>query len=827
MPLVPLKIRPGVNTQFTGTLLEAGWLASQLVRFRDGLLQKIGGWAIVAQTGFSGICRGLHSWTQIDGLLDLAVGTHLKLWLYQLGSLYDLTPVQNSGTSAGSFYTTTSGSNLVEVAITLHGAATGDFYEALTSVTGGGVTISGEYVVTVVDVNHFTITAGNAATSGTSFGSGVNWQLLLSVGLADTTLLQGFGTGAYGGGPYGETTGSGAAELCRLWFIDNWGEFMLACPQNAGIYQWEPASGTTTRASIIATAPTANAGILVALPQQQAIAFGTNQGVGAQDPMLVAWSDVGDNTEWTASTTNQAGTYRLPRGSRIVGAQGGPLVVLLWTNEGLWLMQYVGLPFVYSFTQVGFGCGLIAPKAAASTPFGVFWMESSGNFYGYNGSVSPIECTVRDQVYGNINTQQPNKIFAGVNAAWNEVFWFYPSLNSTEIDSYVKYNYAEQLWDYGKLARTAWEDSRNFPTPMATFPGTLQSTTSIILEAGSPPWQVPANWNNLDNLVECIGEGGNGFRGNSGGGGGAGAYAATPNIVLTPGAFIPVTIGAGGTATDTSFNSGQIIAKAGASAPNTAGGSGGQASACVGITKFSGGNGGNATPLSGQGAGGGGAAGPNGAGLNGANSTTSPGGGGGADAGFGGEGGSPYQTGSLAESGDEWGAVGSGGGGGGNTGGQAGPAGGGGNFGGGGGGAGGPNPGGPGAPGAIRITYNTGSLLYAHETGTDAAGAPMDSWAQTGEIMIAEGDQISFMERLLPDFATFVGPIAISAFTLDYPNSDTPVQSGPFTVTPGVTPYVIVRARGRGVALKLESNVLGGNFRLGNLRAKITAAGRR
>ncbi|MGO8916219.1 MAG: hypothetical protein ACLQJR_09955 [Stellaceae bacterium] len=590
MPLVPLKIRPGVNTQFTGTLLEAGWLASQLIRFRDGLLQKIGGWAKAIQTAFTGVCRGLHSWTQIDGLLDLGIGTNLKLFLYQLGSFYDLTPVQNSGTSSTAFYATTNGSSVVTVAITTHGASTGDYYEALTSATGGGVTIAGEYTVTVTDANHFTITAGNNASSGTSFGTGVSWELLLSVGEQNTVLEIGYGTGPYGGGPYGETTSSGYAVLCRLWFIDNWGEFMLACPQDGGIYQWEPSSGTSTRASALANAPTENGGILVALPQQQVVAFGTNQGVSEQDPMLVAWSDVGDNTDWTASTTNQAGTYWLPRGSYIVGALGAPLVVLLWTNEGLWLMQYVGLPFVYSFTQVGFGCGLIAPKAAATTPFGVFWMESTGNFYSYNGSVAPVECLVRDQVFGNINTLQANKIFAAVNTAWNEVFWFYPSLNSIEIDSYVKYNYAEQVWDYGLLARTAWEDHTNFPTPMAT---------------------------DLNNY------------------------------------------------------------------------------------------------------------------------------------------------------------------------------------------------------------------LYAHETGTDADGMPMDAWGETGYIMLAEGDSLAFMERVLPDFASFTGPIAISAFAIDYSNGDTPVESGPFTVMPGVTPYVIVRARGRGVALKIESNVLGGNFRLGNLRAKITAAGKR
>jgi hypothetical protein len=834
MPIVPLKIRPGVNTQYTPTLLEAGWAACQLIRFRDGLLQKIGGWAKAAQQTFAGVCRGLHSWTQIDGIPNLGVGTHLKLWLYQLGLFWDLTPVQNSGTSSTSFYSTTSGSNIVTVAITAHGAATGDFFEALTPASGGGVTIAGEYQVTVTGLNSFTINAANNATSTTAFGSGVTWELLLSVGLQDTTYLQGYGTGAYGSGGYGQSSANAYAELCRLWFIDNWGEYMLACPQNGGIYQWQPSSGTTARAMPLANAPSQNAGMLVALPQQQVIAFGTNQGVSEQDPMLVAWSDVGNNSSWTASTTNQAGSYRLPRGSKIIGAVGSPLAILLWTNEGLWLMQYVGLPFVYSFTQVGFGCGLIAPKAAVSTPQGIFWMEESGNFYGYNGSVVPVECLVRDRLVGNINTAQSNKIFAALNSAWNEIFWFYPSAPSTEIDSYVKYNYAEQLWDYGLLTRTAWEDHETFPFPMATALGTstTQSAVSILLLPGTTSWAVPADWNSNNNLIELIGEGGTGSNGNSGGGGAGGMYAASQNVPLTPGAIIPVQMGAGGTGTDTSFNGGQILAKAGPNASSNSGGVAPPASAGVGKAIYAGGNGGNATAFSGRGGGGGGAGGPNGAGVAGQNGIpANDGGAGGAgDNGVGGAGGPPDNSGTAAAggAGQEWGANGgSGGGGGGVTGGVTGGAGPGGGWGGGGGGGGGSNSGGTGAPGAIRITYNVGSILYDHETGTDADGVPMDSWAETGYLMLQEGDQIGFMERIIPDFAQFSGPLSISAFAVDYANSDAPTQSGPFTVTPAGTPYVTVRARGRGIALRFESNVIGGHFRMGNVRAKISPAGRR
>jgi hypothetical protein len=590
MPLVPIKIRPGVNTQATPTLLEAGFAQSNLIRFRDGLLQKMGGWAKAVQAPFAGICRGLHSWAQLNGFIDLAIGTHLKLFLLQGGQFFDLTPVRASGTSASSFYTTTQGSAAVNVNIAGHGASAGDFFEALTAQTANGVTIAGEYTVaSVVDVNNFTITAANPATASGSFGSGTQWQLLLPVGQQDTVFLAGYGTGGYGQGPYGIGTASIFATLCRLWFIDNWGEFMLAAPQNLGIYQWQPSSGTATRASVLTNAPLFNAFMLVAVPQQQVVALGAETG-GTQDPLLIRWSDVGNNTSWTATATNQAGSYRLPRGSKIIGGLAAQLSIMVWTDEGLWLMQYIGPPLVYSFTQVGQKCGLIAPKAAAATPGGFFWMDPGFNIYAYGGAVEPVPCLVRDRIFGNCNPAQTNKIFAAVNTQFNEVAWYYPSLNASEIDSYVKYNYVERLWDYGSLARTAWEDRGAFALPMATDPN---------------------------------------------------------------------------------------------------------------------------------------------------------------------------------------------------------------------------------------------SFLYNHETGVDADGMPMDCFAQTGYLALGEGDQFMTVKEIVPDFNTFAGQLALSVLTLDHPNSDAPVQAGPFPVAAGATANVTLKARGRGAALRLESNMLGGNFRLGDLRARIAASGRR
>lgn len=468
MAVKKLMIRPGINKQFTPTLNIGGYADSNLIRFRDGLPQGLGGWTKYNNQLFEGVCRGLHGWVELTGLLDIGVGTHKRLYLLQGGIYYDITPLRRSVTLGSNPIATTSGAALVTMTDTGHGAAAGDLVIIGSATAVGGLTLAGEYSITsVTDSDNYVITAsGNASATATGGGGSVTAKYLLPFGYADANYAYGYGIGPYGEGAYGVAQAtSNVLNEPRTWSLDNWGEQMIASPSNGAIYAWVPPSTPLTRAAIITNAPIYNAAVIVGMPQQQIIAFGAEV-LGTQDPLLVRWSDSGDFTVWLASQTNLAGSYRIPRGSRIVAGLAGPQQILIWTNEGLWLMQFIGLPFVYSFTQVGFGTPLMAPKAATIGAGTAYWMGAD-NFYHYDGSVKVLPCTVWDSVFGNLNALQKNKIFTGLNSLFNEIFWFYPSANSTEVDSYVKYNWVDQVWDAGLLTRTAWEDKVQSDYPLA------------------------------------------------------------------------------------------------------------------------------------------------------------------------------------------------------------------------------------------------------------------------------------------------------------------------------------------------------------------------
>jgi hypothetical protein len=184
-------------------------------------------------------------------------------------------------------------------------------------------------------------------------------------------------------------------------------------------------------------------------------------------PNFVQWSNVSDYTTWVPTQTNSAGNYYINQGSKIIGALRSSQQILIWTDAGLTGMQFVSTPYIYSFQEIAVGCGLLAYKAAAVVGAVAFWM-SYDSFWIYNGVAQPLECTVRDLVFGNINLSLTALIFTAVNAQFAEVWWFYPSLVATEVDSYVMFNYQTGLWSAGSLSRTAWIDAGVFPYPVAT-----------------------------------------------------------------------------------------------------------------------------------------------------------------------------------------------------------------------------------------------------------------------------------------------------------------------------------------------------------------------
>ena len=383
-------------------------------------------------------------------------------------------------------FNTTSGSSFATVTLDNHGLVAGDTFPVLVATSVGGITFYGNYiVVTVNNANQFLISGSNtaAATTSGSENSG-NVQFLYyngigpsgagsgygrggygrgeygrgvvgSIGLGTGYGVGGYGRGVYGRGVVGPATFTGAPISAIDWTLDNWGGYLLASPFSGPIYLWNPNSGNPL-ATVIPNAPSANNGMFVAMPQRQIVAWGSTF-TGIVDPMLIRWCDVNDYDQWIALITNQAGSYRIPKGSRIVQCIQAAQQGLIWTDLGLWAMQYAGPPYVYQFNELGTGCGLIGPKAAGSVSGVVYWMGPS-QFYRLSGNgVEPIKCPVWDVIFQDLDMNNLDNIRFAANSRFGEVTWYYPTnANGGENSHYVKYNFVLDQWDFGQLSRTAW-----------------------------------------------------------------------------------------------------------------------------------------------------------------------------------------------------------------------------------------------------------------------------------------------------------------------------------------------------------------------------------
>jgi hypothetical protein len=552
MGWVTVKLKPGVVLELTPTALEAGYAASDNIRFRAGLAEKLGGWSRYAPVSLPGVPLHSHAWEDLSKNIRLAIGTTSNLCDVTNGTLTKVTPqtlttnpVVNLTTTAGSnvvtitdtavntitpydsvhfatpvsidgiilsgsyqvsaylsatsynilapssglagvtsggavpAFTTTSGSPLITVTLPAHALSVGSDIVFSIPTTVGGVTVSGRYTVaSIIDASNFTIIASVAATSSTgptSMNTG-KARYIYSITLAALSSAGGFGTGNYGAGAYGAGAAlvpqTGSSITASDWSVDNWGELLIACPQDGGIYYWGPASGYSN-AQVIASAPPFNAGAFVSIAAQQIIAYGSSvdAGIGVyQDPLYLRWCDVGDFTAWAPSATNQAGSFRIPSGSRIVGAVAGPGTTNhVWTDIDLWAMNYIGSQFVYGITQVAGNCGLIARHAIARLGTTVYWMGANGFFSLNGGTVTPLPCAVWDAVFQNINRNYTASCFAGANTGFNEVWFFYPSKKSGgPCDMAAKVNVSEGTWDIVNIQRNTWIDVSAIPYPIAT-----------------------------------------------------------------------------------------------------------------------------------------------------------------------------------------------------------------------------------------------------------------------------------------------------------------------------------------------------------------------
>ena len=480
MPITKVKFpRPGINKQDTVYGAEGGWTDCDNMRFRYGIPEKIGGWQNVAPPlHLIGIARDIHNYTDLAGDSLCAIGTDRKLYIYYDNNYYDVTPISTTQAVVFNF---TSGTTYVDVTSTSNGAVEGDFvtFSAVSGVSVGSSTItnttmSQEFEIQeITNANTFKINVsdlGTPALNDTATGTGA---FQINIGADTSKFGIGWGAASWGFSTWGTARPTGViTQNPRIWVLDNWGEDLIATIIGGKTYYLQTSTfvvSRTTRATLLATAPTQSNYMIVSSRDRHLIFLGTETTPGTTttyDPMAVLFGSQESITDFVPTAVNTAGFQRLSSGNEIVTAVRTRGDLILLTNVSAHQMQFVGPPYTFSFKQTGTNCGAISPHCAVEAENVVYWM-STGGFFLFDGVVKQIPCTVQDYVYSDIDDEEQFTTYAGVNLQFAEVSWFYASQNSNYINRVVTYNYREQVWTIGTLARTVWAPRDIFAYPLA------------------------------------------------------------------------------------------------------------------------------------------------------------------------------------------------------------------------------------------------------------------------------------------------------------------------------------------------------------------------
>ena len=491
MPLQKLQFRPGVNQEITSYSNEGGWRDCDKIRFRFGYPEKIGGWEKYSSNTYVGSARALHNWIALDGSNYLCIGTHLKYYIEEGGAFNDITPIRLTTGAGDVTFSATNNSTTLTVTDASHGAVESDFvtFSGAASL-GGNVTaavLNAEHqIIRIVDANSYEVTLGvtaNSSDSGNGGGSTVG-TYQINVGLDTVVGGTGWGAGAWSRGAWGSAEPNGLTTVTqiRLWSHDNFGEDLIINPRDDNLYYWDRSNTTSARAIELSTksgtktsVPQIAKQVLVSDQDRHVIAFGCDglgassgatQGDGTQDPLLIRFSSQENPIDWFPTSTNTAGDLRLGSGSRFIQAVETKREILVWTDTSLSSMRFIGPPFTFGLQQLASNITIMGPNAAVATEDVVYWMGID-TFYTYAGQTESLPCTVKDKVFLDFNIEQSDKVYAGVNSEFAEVFWFYPSADSTDNNRYVIYNYADGIWYFGNLDRTAWLDRGTRIYPIA------------------------------------------------------------------------------------------------------------------------------------------------------------------------------------------------------------------------------------------------------------------------------------------------------------------------------------------------------------------------
>jgi len=400
-----------------------------------------------------------------------AVGT------YQINTGLDVT-VGGTGWGAGQWSGTTSGALATQLAEALDNSETAIDVDDETGMnTANDVILVDNELMLVsatTDDNTMTVTRGHSGTDAVAHDD--DTLVRLAVGNADSA------NDFVGWNNAASVTVSGAQ--IRLWSHDNFGEDIIINPRDGGLFYWDRTNGLSTRAIELSTisgtktsVPQVAKQVLVSDQDRHVIAFGcdgfgatrtTEKGSGVQDPLLIRFSSQENPIDWFPTATNTAGDLRLGGGSTFVQAVETKQQILVFTNKTLHAMKFIGPPFTFGLQELSKNITIMSPFSGIAVEDAVFWMGVD-TFYVYaGGQTAQLPCTVKDKVFLNFNFEERDKVHVGLNSEFSEILWFYPTKSSTEIDSYVAYNYQEKVWYYGTLARQAWLDRGIRTLPMAT-----------------------------------------------------------------------------------------------------------------------------------------------------------------------------------------------------------------------------------------------------------------------------------------------------------------------------------------------------------------------
>ncbi len=454
--LVPLRLEipAGIVTSDSIHASEGHWVAMDKVRFHQGKPEKIGGWVAQNSVALSGSPRSMLAWRANDFTAYLAAGTHRNLYLLpqETFSVYDITPLRESGTLGSDPFTTTNLSTTVTVADTSHGLAVGDSVHFSGATAVAGITIDGEYlVVSVPNNNSYTIThsvAANASTSGG--GAAVLYEYEIPIGKSFSEFGQGFGIETYGMGTYGTARSSpGTAILeARVWALTNFGQILLSTYNVGSLYDWDPSDPTPTsnRAALVTDAPTDIRSIFVTTERFV---------VALCEDRVVKWCDQGDYTTWTPAIDNVAGQRTITEGSKLIAGctlSGG--TNLIWTDLSCHVWQYIGGDFIWDNRLAGNNCGLIGPNAKISFAGHAYWMSRYG-FFMFSGSLQPMpnSDSVHAFVVDQLDQLSAYLCVAMYNAKFHELWFFFANNSGAEPSLYAIVDLDDFVWSVGTLER--------------------------------------------------------------------------------------------------------------------------------------------------------------------------------------------------------------------------------------------------------------------------------------------------------------------------------------------------------------------------------------